>query len=143
MDESRQNTNFALNLANESFDWYRSHAIRCRRAYRITETVALVVAAAIPASATLVHNDARVPGVLGAIVVVLSGLRAVFHWQDNYLRYSGAREAINAERRLYHVQAPPYDDTATRDRLLAESVTRIEQDEMAGWIKIAAERPKR
>jgi hypothetical protein len=29
--------------------------------------------------------------------VILSWLRALFPWQDNYLRFSGAREAVEAE----------------------------------------------
>src|SRR5262249_50947931 len=83
-----------------------------------------------------------VPAILGAVVVVISGLRAVFHWQDNYLRFSGAREAVEAERRLYFTSAKPYEDPRTRDQLLAAAVSRIEQEEMRGWVKVAAERPK-
>ena len=133
---------YAIKLANESYRWYRDHAIACRRGYRIQETVMLIVAAAIPVSAVLTHNDGRIPAVLGALVVILAGLRAIFHWQENYLRFSGAREAVEAQRRLYYTGAEPYDDPATRARELANAITRIEQDEMAGWIKVAAERPK-
>lgn len=76
------------------------------------------------------------------MVVVLTGLRSIFHWQDNYLRFSAAREAIEAERRSYNTAAEPYDDAGSRDRALAAAVTRIEQEEMRGWIRVAAERPK-
>lgn len=133
---------YALELADGSYEWYKHHAIRCRRGHRITETATLVIAAAIPASAALLNNDARIPAVLGAVIVILSGLRSVFHWQDNYLRFSGARKAIEGQRRLYHTGSAPYDDPATRNKILAAEVSRIEQEEMAGWIKVAAERPK-
>jgi methylphosphotriester-DNA--protein-cysteine methyltransferase len=73
---------------------------------------------------------------------VLTGLRSIFHWKDNYLRFSGAREAVEAERRLYLTRAKPYDNDATRDQVLAAAVSRVEQEEMQGWIKVAAERPK-
>jgi hypothetical protein len=66
----------------------------------------------------------------------------VFHWQDNYLRFSQAREAVEAERRLYNTGAKPYEDQATRDQILVEAVSRIEQTEMGNWLKIAASRPK-
>lgn len=82
------------------------------------------------------------PAILGGVVVVLTGLRSVFHWQDNYLRFSGAREAVEAERRLYNTGAQPYVDPVTRDQILAAAVSRIEQDEMAGWVKVASARPK-
>jgi hypothetical protein len=133
---------YAMTIANGSYDWYRAHAIRSRRAFRISETSLLIFSAAIPASAAVKPHNAITPAILGAIVVILAGLRAVFHWQDNYLRFSGAREAVEAERRLYYTGAKPYDNAATRDQVLAASVSRIEQEEMGGWIKVAAERPK-
>jgi Protein of unknown function (DUF4231) len=136
------NTDYAMTIANASYDWYKTHAIHSRRAFRIFETALLVVSAAIPATAAVQPHNAIMPAVLGAVVVVLAGMRAVFHWQDNYLRFSGAREAVEAERRLYYTGAKPYDDAATRDQVLAASVSRIEQEEMGGWIKVAAERPK-
>lgn len=134
--------NYAMALVTASYDWYRDHAIRSRRNYRMAETALLVIAAGIPTSAAFAPHNSAVPAVLGAAVVVLTGLRSVFHWQDNYLRFSGAREALEAERRLYNTRAAPYDDIATRDQVLAAAVSRIEQDEMAGWVKVAAERPK-
>jgi hypothetical protein len=131
-----------MNLAGASYAWYRTAAIRSRYAYRISETLILVLSAAIPVSAVIAINNATAPAILGGLVVVASGLRAIFHWHDNYLRFSGAREAVEAERRRYRTQAPPYDVPHTRDQALAAAVTRIEQEEMAGWTKIAAERPK-
>lgn len=133
---------YALGLANNSYQWYQGAAIRSRRFHRLSETVLLVVSAAIPASAAIAPGNSVIPAVLGSLVVVLAGLRAIFHWQDNYLRFSGAREAIEGERRLYITQAPPYDHPATRDQTLAAMVSKIERDEMAGWLKIAEERPK-
>jgi len=133
---------YAMAIANGSYEWYKSHAIRSRKAYRVSETAVLAVSAAIPAAAAIAPHNAVTPAILGALAVILSGLRAVFHWQDNYLRFSGAREAVEAERRLYYTCSMPYDDPATRDRILAASISRIEQAEMGGWIKVAAERPK-
>jgi hypothetical protein len=133
---------YAMSIANGSYNWYRAAAIRSRRMYRLSETSVLLVSAAIPAAAAITPHNAITPAILGAIAVTLSGLRAIFHWQDNYLRFSGAREAVEAERRLYHTGAKPYDDPATRDQLLAAAISRTEQAEMGGWVKIAAQRPK-
>ncbi|HEV2783978.1 MAG TPA: DUF4231 domain-containing protein [Actinophytocola sp.] len=143
-DPPRQSdaASYALKLANGSYEWYRDRAIRCRRAYRISETTLLVSTTAVPASAVLSPGNSAVTGTLGALVVILHGLRSIFHWQDNFLRFSRAREAIEAERRLYHTHANPYDNPETREQQLAMAVSRIEQEEMSGWIKIAADRPK-
>ncbi|MCZ4125924.1 DUF4231 domain-containing protein [Streptomyces sp. H39-S7] len=129
---------YALGLADGSYGWYLKAAIKARRLYRFTEVVQLLVSAAIPVTAVFHPGNARTPAVLGGIVVVVTGLRAAFHWQDDYVRFSQAREAVEAERRLYRTGAEPYADTSTRDRVLAASVTRIEQQEMGTWVQLAS-----
>jgi hypothetical protein len=140
--ERAAGSDYAMELANDSYEWYRTHAIRARRNYRVAETILLVVAAAVPTSAVVVPQDATVPAILGAIVVVLTGLRSLFHWQDNHVRFSSAREALESERRRYKTGSEPYDNLDTRDQALVAAVSRIEQDEMSGWTRLASERPK-
>lgn len=135
-------TSYALRLADDSYQWYRTAAIRSRKAYRLSQAILLVVAAAIPVVAAISPHSAIVPAILGAIIVILSGLQALFHWQDNYLRFSAAREAVEFERRLYYTRAAPYEDSTTRDQNLAASVSRIEREEMGRWSRVASERPK-
>jgi len=133
---------YAMSIANSSYSWYQIAAIRSRRMYRVSETAIIIVSSAIPATAAVAPHNTITLAILGAIVVILSGLRAVFHWHDNYLRFSGAREAVEAERRLYNTGAEPYDDHTTRDQSLVVAISRIEQVEMGNWLKIAAQRPK-
>src|SRR5689334_23021688 len=92
---------YAQRLADDSYGWYKAAATRARRAYKIIETLLLLVSASIPVAA-VVSNSAVTPAILGSVTVVLAGARAIFHWQENYLRFSEAREAVEAERRLYH-----------------------------------------
>jgi hypothetical protein len=133
---------YAMSVATGSYDWYQVHAIGARRLYKLSESALLLLAAAIPVAAAIAPGNAVAPAVLGGMVVVLTGLRSVFHWQENYLRFSGAREAVEAQRRLYVTRSAPYDDPTTRDRTLVASVSRIEQEELGGWIKVASEQPK-
>jgi hypothetical protein len=134
---------YAMGLANSSYSWYRLHAIRTRRVDRTVEVAIIAVSAAIPVAASISPHSAITPAVLGAVTLVLSSMRAVFHWHENYLRFSRAREAIEHERRLYYTKAGPYEDPATRERLLAQAVTDIEREEMGTWIRIASEQPGR
>jgi hypothetical protein len=122
---SQDGPGYAVKLADESYDWYRTAAIRSRRAYKISEALIIVVSAAVPASAVVSPDNATAPAIFGAVVVVLTGLRSVFHWQDNYMRFSSAREAVNAERRLYNIGTEPYDNASTRDQVLVRTVSRI------------------
>jgi hypothetical protein len=135
-DTSAQ-SNYALLLANESYEWYRTAAIRSRRAYRVSETLLLLVASAIPLAAAVLRDNAILPALLGALVVVISGVRSLFNWRDNYIRFSWSREAVERERRKYLTSTEPYTDPDVRDKALAAAITSIESEEMTQWLAIA------
>jgi hypothetical protein len=139
--EGSARSSYALDLANGSYEWYKLAAIRSRRAHRVSAVTLQVIAAAIPVAAVVAPTYPVIPAVLGAVIVVLTGVRSIFNWHENYLRFSGAREAVEAERRHYHTGAAPYHDPEKRDQALAAMISKIEQDEMAGWVKVASQRP--
>lgn len=135
-------SNFALTLADRSYEWYRTAAISSRRRHRVSAIGIQVFAALIPVSVLLVPRFTVIPAILGAAILITSGARATFAWQENYIRFSGAREAVEAQRRLYQTAADPYGDSKTRDQILAIAVTNIERDEMSVWVRIASEPPR-
>lgn len=132
---------YAMKIADESFAWYRSRAIRSRKFHKTVDTATVITSAAIPVSGLIADDSGPlVPSLIGALVFVLVGLRSTFHWQDNFLRFSQAREAVEAERRKFLVGANPYDDPSLRAELLVFRITAIEQQEMGTWLKTAAGR---
>jgi hypothetical protein len=138
----REAGQYAATLADESYSWYRMAAVRSRKRHRVSALVLQVFAASIPLTAAISPHNAVLPAILGAAIVVVSGARSTFNWHENYLRFSGAREAVETQRRLYRLGAEPYHDTATRDRVLVAQVIAIEQEEMASWLKVISE-PRR
>ena len=72
------NPGYAMGIADGSYNWYRTAAIRSRRWYHVSEILIVVFSAAIPATAAIVPHTATAPAVLGAIVVIVSGCRAIF-----------------------------------------------------------------
>jgi hypothetical protein len=131
---------YALAVANASYDWYVLASKRSRRAYRRCEGVTMTLSTAIPLAAAFLPHATLLTALLGSCLMVTAGLRAMFHWQENYLRFSHARESVEGQRRLYRVGAEPYQDPATRDQRLVVAVTQIERDEMRRWTKLAEER---
>jgi len=128
---------YAMTVADRSYEWYVIASKRSRRCHRLSEFALIVLSAAIPFAAVIAPKRPVVSAIIGSILVILAGVRAIFHWQENYLRFSQAREAVEAERRLYRVGSAPYTDSETRDAELIRAVTRIEHDEMGHWIQIA------
>ncbi|WP_091409867.1 DUF4231 domain-containing protein [Friedmanniella luteola] len=126
---------YAMRVADESYGWYRKAAIRSRRAHRISAVAIQIVAASIPVSVAIAPAKPIITAILGAAIVLLSSLRAIFNWQEDYLRFSSSREAVEQERRRYRLGVEPYADPNTRSGLLAERVSAIERDEMSGWLK--------
>ncbi len=74
--------------------------------------------------------------VLGAAVVVLAGLRQIFHWHENYVRFTNACLALKTERRRYEVGDKPNDDELTRDKNLVAALNRVEIEETQGWSEL-------
>ncbi|MDI5979835.1 DUF4231 domain-containing protein, partial [Amycolatopsis magusensis] len=140
LDARPDDDEYAIGVANRSYEWYRSRAIITRRAHRITEVFLVLVSAAIPLSAVLLPNDATLPAIFGACVVVFSGFRSAFNWHDNYLRFSHSREAVEAERRRYKTWAEPYGNPEARNQVLVTVISKIEQNEMSNWITLASGR---
>ena len=134
---------YALGVADTAYGWFAVATRRARYLHRCAELLTLLLSAAVPLTVAVAPHRTVLTAVLGSLVVVVTGLRSIFHWQENYVRFSGTRGALEAERRLYHVGAAPYDDPATRDEELVRAVTRIEQEESGRWARMAAQRVSR
>jgi Protein of unknown function (DUF4231) len=123
--------------AQALFYWYVDNARSSRFRYQVSEVILLVVAASVPIAGILTPGDARLPAALGAVVVMLTGLRSVFHWHDNWTRFSMACASLKAELRLYDQRVPPYDDP-TRDDVLVKNVNNVELTETTQWMRLAS-----
>ena len=96
----------------------------------------LVFAALVPVSAVV--TEPWVTALIGAIVVVLTGLRSIFSWQEDWLRFTEAWQQLQFARTLYVNRLPPYDDDATRAARLIARVQDIQSAETRGWLSLRA-----
>jgi Protein of unknown function (DUF4231) len=119
--------------------WYDRSATRKRRAWRGLQGLELCVAAAIPAAAGL-GASAGALGVLGAVVVLLQGLRELFRSQTRYLQHRQTYEALVSERALFEAGAGPYRKQPEAEVLLAERIEEIRGSETAGWVEEETQR---
>ena len=129
----------ALDELDRSYDWYRGHARRSRLAYQVGEIALLTTGALIPVSTTLT-DDQTLPALLGALVVVLTGIRRIFGSHENWQRFVDASIALTTERQLYVHGFTPYADAGTRDEQLIRRVREIETQETAGWRTLRQQR---
>ena len=126
----------ASRVCDDLIAWYGTHAARARDRYRILEIALLIVGASISVAALTWPGNGVPAAVLGGIVVVLTGLRQVFHWQENYVRFTRVWQTLKQERRRYDVGEPPYNDPALRDRKLMDVVNTVEAQDTQGWAQL-------
>jgi uncharacterized protein DUF4231 len=125
----------------QRLEWYDEHSGHHRRWFVSLKVTQIVVAAAIPATAAA-GGSAAVAGVLGAVVVVLEGIQQLFQFQQNWVAYRGAAEALERERALFLAGAGPYAvATGPREALLAERVESLIASEHSGWAAVRSEKP--
>lgn len=119
--------------------WYERESAKAKRWFHRLKVVQILVAAAIPAAVAL-GADAAVAGVLGAVVVVLEGLQALFQFQQNWMTYRATAEALKHEQFLYLAGSGPYLDVARPAALLAERVEGLVSQEHATWTQAQSQR---
>lgn len=119
----------------KSETWYATQAGRAKLGYWSSETLLVVLGAAIPVSIAITDNQV-LPAVLGGAVVVVTGLRRIYNWQENWARFSGVRALLETEGTKFKHRREPYDNTdhAENEALLAMKVREIEEAETQGWL---------
>jgi hypothetical protein len=113
---------------------YKSYAAQARLSYQISETLLIVCAAAIPASVAFT-DDSRVPAVLGALVVVFGGLRTLFRWHDNWIRYIETVVQLEAEWARFRHRLGDYA-RPDREATFVQAVKQLELAETQGWMSL-------
>lgn len=111
--------------------WYAQNAADQRIKYYLAEVAVILLSAAIPAGAALGAGP-KPAAVLGALVVVVGGLRHLWRWGENWIRSSKTLIDLQAEVARWSQGLPPYDSsTATSE--LAGRVEAIVAGETASW----------
>lgn len=103
-------------VLEDSLAWYRKHAWAARWAYHFVEVAILVVGSLIP-TVTAFGDRPKTTAMLGASIVILAGLRPIFRWQDDWLRFTEACAQLVTERELFRFRVGDYEHE-DRDRRL-------------------------
>jgi hypothetical protein len=111
--------------------FYERTAASARWGYLVTETVALVSAAAVPVAAAA-NAPLWVPAVFGAVAAITTGLRQVFEYRQNWILRSVALVTIDARIAAYRAKSDPEVTQA-----LIDEVAGIAMAETDRWRALA------
>jgi Protein of unknown function (DUF4231) len=121
-----------LARVHDQLAYYEKAAGRSQKHFRTVKIGQLIVSAAVPVAAAA-HASGVVIAVLGALILILEGVQALFGWQQNWVSYRNSAEALQSEQHLYEAAAGPYAEADTPRRLLAERVEGLLSTERSGW----------
>jgi hypothetical protein len=115
--------------------WYEKHNARARVGFYVIEGLAIIVSAAIPASAAA-GATASATGILGGVVTALIGLGALVGFRESWVRYALTRAALQTAVVHWSVGIDPYTGTDATTKLVL-TAEKLVSGESASW---AAER---
>ncbi len=121
----------ALDTVTNLRDWYRRQAVKARLGHRVTELGFIVFGAAVPLVAAL-GLSSTVAAMFGAGVVVLTGVRGLYQWHENWLAFIDAQLALETELALFAVSASPYDGP-DRAAVLIRAAEAVKTAETRQW----------
>ncbi|WP_433796263.1 DUF4231 domain-containing protein [Actinoplanes sp. CA-252034] len=137
---TRKNGEPIPDYVRRTWDWYARRARASRWAHHGLELVNLLMASAIPATLALGLPPA-IAAVLGAGVVLCGGLRQIFDWHQNWIRFAQVRSEIEQQVARFGAGLVPYARAEAADRALVASVNDIVQADLAGWAVRTRTRP--
>jgi Protein of unknown function (DUF4231) len=122
-------------LAQQSA-WYGERARYNRTYYTILKGTQIVFAAAIPVVAVASASSVQrwTTALLGALVGVIEGLIQLGQYQQNWMMFRAAREALKREEFLHSAKAGPYAGTQDPDTLYVDRCDAIISGENTKWL---------
>lgn len=106
-----QQAEYLKERVDNQINWMETKSAYNQKKYKQFKVAEIVVAAAIPFLAglqTQVPEVAIVTGLLGVVVVILSGLQQLYKYHENWLTYRSAIEELKREKILFETQTGRY-----------------------------------
>ena len=100
---------------DDQIAWYSSKSSQSQKRYKRWRLVEIIAAALIPFLTSYVDHPnvgstfKIIVGSLGMLVAIISGLLALYKFQENWVEYRSTCELLKSEKYLFETQAPPYD----------------------------------
>ena len=96
----------------DQIDWYETRSRLCQQRFKALRSLEIVTAAAIPFlsgySARIPHVE-MVVGMMGLVIAIAAGLLGLHQYQERWMEYRSAAEALKREKFLFLTGAEPYN----------------------------------
>lgn len=116
--------------------WYDRAATRNMNIFIVLKVAQISIAAGIPVVSLVTSlRDIQpiIAGVAGALLVVIEGVQQTCQFQQRWIQFRSACEALRREQSLFQALAGPYRSIADPEASLAERVNEIVASENNSW----------
>jgi len=144
MGSNINSSEYALARLNDQKAWYSKKASANKKAYLTCKLIALIGASTVTVIAAFGSLPTWVSAVLGAIVVISSGIEGIYSFHSIWVTYRLMAERLESESTFYHAKAGPYKSLNSEDSLslLVERVEGMMDQEHLGWSALMQGRHK-
>ncbi len=125
--------------------WYDKKSITNKKLYYWLQSLVIALAAIIPLLSGFIDDFGKCMGMLigfiGAVVAILSGLLALYKFQEKWTAYRTTSETLKHEKFLFETNTDPYDDE-NAFQMLVKRVENTISKENTEWNKYIAKKRK-
>jgi hypothetical protein len=134
-------SDYKLERLQEQIKWHSKKARHNKIRYKITEVIIIFIGAIIPVVNVLQFADLQtriVSSILGATVMIITGLTQLEKYQENWIIYRTTTELLKKEKYFYENEVGEYTDLdeLKRRKLLVERVESIVSSETSKYFTV-------
>lgn len=93
-------------------NWYSKNSRLNQRWHKLLQIILFTSAACIPFLNSIIsHPDCLkyTTGALGLLIAIISGITALYKFDEKWIKYRSTAEALKHEKYLYETRVEPYD----------------------------------
>ena len=124
----------------DQIKWYEKKSAINKKYYLWSNASIIVFAALIPFLAGLSEQEVDWPkyviAILGVLTATLTGISALYKFQEKWATYRITGESLKREKLLYQTRTQPYDSRVTSFNQFVSNVESMMSSENTGWTQI-------
>lgn len=126
-------------------NWYDRKSQLNQRWHKSLQVILIFSAASIPFLSIIISTQSYlniVTGGLGVLIAVISGVVALYKFDEKWIKYRTTAESLKHERYLYLTRVIPYDDENAFS-LLVQRVEKLISQENSDWSQYINKSPEK
>lgn len=116
-------------------DWYSKNSKKNKQAHKRLQIIQILSAASIPFLASVIIDESTLKitvGALGVMIAVITGVTAVYKFEEKWVKYRTTTESLKHEKFLYETRVEPYDG-AEPFPILVQRIEALISQENRNW----------